>query len=122
MGAAQVIAAITEWVVSAVKHDPLLVAPTLVIVAGVFGLAVFEALIIANQVATTLIHHYRNRLAELRTAVRGFGEALGLKRKTQFNADLGLELTRPRVVQRDRLAQQDLFHREPGTKTSRESA
>jgi hypothetical protein len=107
MGAGEVFSAIVEWVTAAVKHDPLLVAPTLVIAAGVVGLAALEAVTLTLQLVATMIRHYRRRLLEI-------GEAFGEVREAftgrpPSEPEKTFDGTRPRIVHRGRPVQRPLF-------------
>jgi|GEM_PF-6128328 len=110
MGAGQVGSAFVEWIRQALIHDPILVAPTLILFLGIALLAVIDTIIVAVQVATAMMNHVRNRLSDL-------GRELGKLRATfrwhRAPADHAndIDMIRSRHVQRDLLSQQPLFDR-----------
>lgn len=118
MGAEQVGSTILEWVLGALRRDPWLVIPTLLLATGVAGLAVVEASTITIQIATTIAHHFRGRLFDLGQALRELGKAVSHHPKKDSDQHFEPDSARPRMVQRDRLAQQQpgLFDRKGGSK------
>jgi hypothetical protein len=118
MGAGEVFSAIVEWVTAALKHDPLLVAPTLVIAAGVVGLAAVEAVTLTLQLIATMVRHYRHRFVELGEALRELRGAFTGRSEPHSEREKTFDVTRPRIVQRERLSQQQLFDRAGSTKKS----
>jgi hypothetical protein len=118
MGAEQVGSAILEWVLGALRRDPWLVVPTLLLATGVAGLAVVEAITLTIQIATTIVHHFRGRLFDLGQALRELVKAVSLQPRKNSDRHFEPDSARPRVVQRNRLAQQQpgLFDRKGGSK------
>lgn len=110
MGSGQVVSTIVEWAAAALRDHPLLVAPTLVLALGVVGLAVFEAATLTVEVVTLMVRHYRHRLSELSQAFQDLRGAISAKTRTPLKFP-ETDSTRSSVVQRDRLAQQQLFDR-----------
>lgn len=117
MGATKVLSTIIEWGVAALRENPLLVGPTLIIALGVIGLAIVEGITITMQVATVMIGHYRRRFSDLWEAWRALLAVVFPKSWTRNSSvEPGtIESARPRLVQKERLAQQELFdrHRRP---------
>jgi len=119
MGATQVGATILEWLLDALKRDPLLVAPTLVLYAGIAGLAIVEASIFSVEIATMLLHHFRNRFADLGQALRKFGNGFRRHPKEDGGNSFQYESARPRVVQHDLLSKQrPLFDKKDGQRSA----
>ncbi|HEV8432731.1 MAG TPA: hypothetical protein VGR95_04905 [Thermoanaerobaculia bacterium] len=119
MGAEQVGSAVLEWLLDALKRDPLLVAPTLVLAGGVAVLAFVEAITFNIQIATTILHHFRKRVSELVQALRDFGNAIRLHPKQDVSKPFETESVRPRVVQRDLLSKQrPLFDKKDGQRSA----
>lgn len=114
-GAEQVGSAILGWLLDALRRDPLLVAPTLVLAAGVAVLAFVEAITFSIQIATIILHHFRKRFSDLGQALRDFANEFRVHPKSDAEKTFNPESTRPRVVQRDLLSKQrPLFDKKDG--------
>lgn len=114
MGSDQVVATIIEWATTALRDHPVLVAPTLIILVGVVGLALLDGAKITVQVATAMVRNYRHGFAELFAALRDFRDELFPSRRSKLRLadESPSDRSRPAVVQRDLLAQQRLFDRD----------
>jgi len=105
----QVLTTVIEWATDALREHPVLVAPTLLLVFGVFIFAVCEALTLTVQIGTIMVRHFHNRVADLKEALHELWDAITRKPKRTRDNGIDIELVRPRTIQRERLSQQQLF-------------